>query len=443
MAQTTNINMSEDQAIEVINEMRDEMSPNFQSAVPMATRLNLPQIGDTLLSNAALKDEWTGALFNKVTLTLFNVVTFNNPLNIFKRSSSLGSIIEDVYTGLLEEHDYDPIVASEEVFKIEFPHIEADYHMINRQKFYKVSVSNEAMAKAFKDASNLSSFISSQVATLVTSNERDEYRYMKEMLENIYTQGKPKIVAVGSGPDKYQKLLTAMIENGDNMEFLQRWNAAGVDSSDSKDSIYFALTNKANAELNVDQLAAAYNLDKTEFAGKRVKIDKFNNQNILGITFSDRLPIVDEKLRQSGAILNPQGLYANHTLHVHQIISSSRFRNAVVYVEEYQSVEQEIIATLDKFPLPFTSTTQTFSTPVQVESDKVYNLTDVTASTTGDDLFSVLWDGSEVLITPISIDAKGKSATYTFNFNFEDTDANVYTVTREYVLSGSKFMKEQ
>ena len=116
-----------------------------------------------------------------------------------------------------------------------------------------------------------------------------------------------------------------------------RWAAVNGDTepirtrTDRKDQVLIIRADLKNAiDLNV--LAAAFNLDKADFLARQVEVDNFGaDSDIVAFICDKEFFQVYDKLRKITSFMNPQGLYTNYYLHVWQVLSYSLMVNAVAF----------------------------------------------------------------------------------------------------------------
>lgn len=323
--------------VQIYNNLRAGLSPQAQSLLPVGTDNNIGKVANIFRSYPGILNEFLDALSNKVTETIITSVTFNNPLTRFKRSTSLlGDTIEDIYIGLVEEHVYNPVKAESEVFKREIPDVQATYNVRNRESMYKVTVQADQMQAAFQSWSSFEGVVGRIVNTLVTSNERDEYQYIKAIPTTAYQNNHAELVQVGelNSEEALKNFVIELRAKSTELEYINTATPAGVENATPRDRQVLIISARVDAMTDVNVLASAFNMGKAEFLAKRIVIDHFDDPNIMAILADERFFIVRESLRQSGVIHNPQGLYDNHFLHVWQTLSYSLFNNFVCFVKE-------------------------------------------------------------------------------------------------------------
>jgi hypothetical protein len=106
------------------------------------------------------------------------------------------------------------------------------------------------------------------------------------------------------------------------------------------DELELFITPEANAAIDVEALAAAFNIDKATLPSK-INIIPKEHFNIPGgqavLTTKDFFVVADQRIDTTSAV-NPVGLHTNYFLHHWQVVSASRFVPAVLFTIESGSV---------------------------------------------------------------------------------------------------------
>jgi hypothetical protein len=98
------------------------------------------------------------------------------------------------------------------------------------------------------------------------------------------------------------------------------------------DDLHLIIDADLEAEMDVDVLAKAFNMDKTNFLGHVTVIDGFASSGLEAVLVDQDWFMVYDNLQKLETIRNPKGLYWNYFYHVWQTLSVSRFSNAVAFV---------------------------------------------------------------------------------------------------------------
>ena len=331
---------------ELLNTIRDNASEMYRDRIPEATQKNITDIQEVMTdpNNAVVTNEFLGMLLNLVIKQVIHNKLFSDPLKALKKGKKpLGDTVEEIYANFLKAKQYDPSGA--ELLQRSLPDVKAVYHRMNRQDKYKVTVSPEALFKAFASYDKLESFIAGIINSLYNSSELDEFVLMKQLIGQALDQNAMKVVEV---PDpctseanakafiKAVKTVSGDMQfpNSNNNSWLQ------VQSTDSNPLITFSkkneqvliLSNPTDVAVNVDVLASVFNMSVAEFNDTRkIIIDAFPDPDIRAALVDEQFFQVYDDLVLFKDFENGEGLYKNYYLHIWQTLAYSPLVNAVVF----------------------------------------------------------------------------------------------------------------
>lgn len=357
-------------SIDVLNAIRNSATVNYQNYVPIATSDpdNIREIGAIIMDMPQLQNEFLSALVNRIGRVILTSKMYSNPWEMFKKGMlEYGETIEEIFVNIAKPFQYDPEVAESDVYKREIPDVRSAFHVMNYQKFYKATIQQEQLRQAFLSADGISQLIAGIVDQMYTAANYDEFLTMKYLLAKKILAGQFKPVTVSELTAANSNAVTTTIKETSNMLVFPstEYNPAGVFQHTEYNDQYLIMSAKAKAVIDVNTLAAAFNMDKADFMGHVVTIDSFGSLDIarLNVLFADdptyteigsaelealaKIPAVSvgrdwfmvyDNLMQFTENYNGQGLYWNYFYHVWKIFSSSPFENAVVYVPETPSV---------------------------------------------------------------------------------------------------------
>jgi hypothetical protein len=275
-------------------------------------------------------------------MEIYRFNSWNNPLGKFKRGMlTFGDTIEEVNVGLLtaKRYDTDRDYLEKDIFGQEKPDVQSSFHKINRQDFYKLTVNETLLRRAFLDDMGLSGFISQLMEAPQTSDNWDEFTLMCSLFGEYDRAGgffyvnTPDVSASGSTADDAKATLRSIRGMASTLPFISTYyNASGMPVAAQPDELELFITPEANAALDVEALAGAFNISKADLPGRTTIIPRENfiqgGQALL--TTRDFFVVADSRLETTSAI-NPVGLHTNYFLHHHQVISASRFVPAVLF----------------------------------------------------------------------------------------------------------------
>ena len=350
-------------SVDVLNAIRNSASINYRDYVPIATADadSIREIGATIMDYPALQNEFLNALVNRIGRVILTSKSYQNPWAMFKKGFlEFGETIEEVFTNLAKPFQFDPAVAENEIFKREIPDVRSAFHVLNYQKFYKATVSQEQLRMAFMSWDGVTSLISSIVESMYTAANYDEFITMKYLLCKRMLSGQmywanPSSASPVAGKD----IVKSIRQCSDNLTFLSpKYNLAGVYNSTEKNNQYIIIPSKWLAEIDVEVLAAAFNMSKVEFMGHVVPVDSFNEVDTTRLielfkddpTFTEFDVSELEALGSVAAVLvdkdffmifdnlqnftenyNGQGLYWNYFYHVWKTFRTSPYANAILF----------------------------------------------------------------------------------------------------------------
>ena len=351
---------------ELLNTIRDNASEMYRDRIPEATQKNITDIQEVMTdpNNAVVTNEFLGMLLNLVIKQVIHNKLFSDPLKALKKGKKpLGDTVEEIYANFLKAKQYDPSGA--ELLTRSLPDVKAVYHRMNRQDKYKVTVSPEALFKAFASYDKLESFIAGIINSLYNSSELDEFVLMKQLIGQALDQNAMVVVEV---PDpctseaNAKAFIKAVKTVSGDMQFPNSNNNSWltVQSTDTNPLITFSkkseqvliLSNPTDVAVNVDVLASVFNMSVAEFNDTRkIIIDAFPDPDIRGALVDEQFFQVYDDLVMFKDFENGEGLYKNYYLHIWQTLAYSPLVNAVVF--KVQGTDEDSDDTVETFDVTY------------------------------------------------------------------------------------------
>lgn len=278
-----------------------------------------------------------------------------------------GETVEEIFVNIAKPFQFDPAVAESTVFKREIPDVRSAFHIMNYQKYYKATIQNDQLRQAFLSWQGITDLIAKIVDSMYTGANYDEFQTMKYMLAKRILNGQLFPVTIPTVETTNMKAIVSTIKGVSNkFEFLSsKYNLAGVQTHTKKSDQYLLINAKFDAEMDVEVLASAFNMDKAEFAGHRVLVDSFGDLDIgrLNVLFANDptyTEISEDELQALDSIpaimvdkdffmifdnfynfteqYNGEGLYWNYWYHVWKTFSVSPFANNAIFIAGTPSV---------------------------------------------------------------------------------------------------------
>lgn len=349
---------------DILNAIRNNASAQYREFIPAANpdAASVKQIGQIMMQYPALQNEFLSALVNRIGRVLITSKMYSNPWAAFKQGMlEFGETIEEIFVNIAKPFQFDPATAESKVFKREIPDVRAAFHVLNYQKFYKATISNDQLRQAFLSWQGITDLIARIVDSMYTGAAYDEFLAMKYLLARHILQGDLYPVEIAAVSAANMKPIIATVKGvSNNMEFMNsKYNWAGVATHSAKDDQFVIVNAEFDAVMDVEVLAAAFNMSKADFMGHRVMIDSFgsldtarlntlfaNDPNYTALTDSeiaalDTIPavlvdrswfMVFDNLQNFTENFNGEGLYWNYWYHTWKTFSVSPFANAVLFV---------------------------------------------------------------------------------------------------------------
>lgn len=381
-------NVSKDVINGIINE---GFSTNYKNYIPFtATDADsIRAIGKIIMDSPNLRNAFATDLINRIILVTVTSKMYNNPWESLKKGVlSLGETIEEIFVNIANAELYNPNISSETVFKRRISDIRAAFHIVNYQVKYPATISNEDLSAAFTSENGLYSLIEKIYESLVTASNYDEFNIMKYLIALNIVNGNIKAISVPaiSTDVNVRTVVTQIKATSNKMKFMTAdYNIAGVKTHSQHVNQTVIVTADFDAAMDVNVLAAAFNMNKAEFLSKRLMVDSFGDidinrlaqcapetcenitydangnvtsAKIKGITDSQlaelaEIPavIIDDdfiqiydRLITMEDIRNPDGLYTNAFLHCWKIISVSPFAPAATFSDSVPAVNSVTIS---------------------------------------------------------------------------------------------------
>ncbi|UTC25171.1 major capsid protein [Cytobacillus phage Bfsp1] len=339
------------ESYDIMNAIRNSGSSQFQQYVPLANADNVAQVGAGILLTSALQNEFITSLVERIGLVVIRQITLKNQLAKFKKGQMpMGRTIEEIFVDLAHEHQFDAEDAEQTVFKRQIPDVKTLFHERNRQGFYKQTIQDDSLKSAFTSWGNFEGFLAGIINALYNSSEVDEFKYMKLLIDNYFSKNLFTIVPVAeptastAAATEFIKKLRATALKMTLSSGSREYNSLAVHTRSDMESLHLIIDADLLATVDVDVLAKAFNMDKTNFVGHITVIDGFASSGLEAVLIDDSFFMVYDTLQKMETIRNPQGLYWNYFYHVWQVLSTSRFANAVAFVSgEVAEVTQVIV----------------------------------------------------------------------------------------------------
>ena len=357
-----------------LNQIRESIvSDNkvYQEQIPVVSELTSSQAyGQALLSLPSdMRNKFISSLVNRISYTAFEVKYFNNPLRDLQRNElPLGAIGQNIYINPARGRVYNIDDFAGLLAKYESD-IKTEYTPINFDVQYPVTIVRKELEKAFTSWGDLERFLAGITTSLYNGAYIDDYKFTKKLITNAYTQNAVQMETytfAGATPTETELkgLVKKLRTDYKNFQIpstnYNAWAKVGgygraiVSWSDPEDIVVF-VNNQLGADIDVDVLASAFNMDKTDLIGRIYYVEDFNltddegnvqvdGSNIIAFICDRRWFKIEQKDMFLDEFYNANNRSWQTYLSVIKAFNFSFFANAKMYVKAAPTVNVSSMA---------------------------------------------------------------------------------------------------
>ena len=232
------------------------------------------------------------SLLKKVVFTAVYNKTFNNPLaQLEGERMPLGQFIEDVYVNPAKEHNFqvNDFAAILQRYEAETA---VQYLNLNSDKQWAVSITREKIRTAFQSWQALEDLVTGYINSLYNGCYLTRYNQTKALVTGAYKGNRVQYEVISDVTDKQsaQALIQAMRAAYSKFQVpstkFNAWEKVKGDRMSLKtwsdpEDIIVLISADVEALVDVQVLAAALNsnANKTDFLGRVIVVDDFNQYN--------------------------------------------------------------------------------------------------------------------------------------------------------------------
>ena len=331
--------------VKIFNFIRNNSTEAFVQTVPSATNDNIQTISNILFNDAyqPMLNEFVTNLINRIALTIVRNKSYSNPLSVFKKGSiPLGTDIQDIFTNpaIAEKYEYSN-TAMAKLLTITDPDTHVAYYRRNRQDLYTKTISRQGLQGAFVSWEKFNDFIASITTSLYSGNYIDEFEYTKALVNGAYVNNKVIVEKVTNPTDEvsskaFLKKVRALYKKlsfpSTKYNAYSKFSGANglIKTWTEPDRVVLIIKADAMAEIDVDALASAFNLDKANFLGRVIEVDEFESPEIIGVICDESWLQIYDNIFRFDEFYNARVMAWNEYLHAWGTYAICPFANAVV-----------------------------------------------------------------------------------------------------------------
>lgn len=324
---------------------------------------NIAELAQPIFEYRPLQNAWLGALVNKIVRTQFDVQMYRNPLaQLEGEEMPMGYAQElahvnpakgrafnnDDFAGLLQKYEAD---------------VKTQYVTVNSDLQYPVTVSARTLKQAFTSWASLQRFIDGLTQSLFNGAHIDQYKLTKGLVSSAYAAGNVQTEVIAAPTDEAtgkafvklarKKFLDFQAPSSDN----NGWALAGgegrpVVTWTAPEDVVFLIKNSVAASMDVDVLAAAFNMSSAALQGRVIYVDNFDvyddegkktfdGSSIHGIMADKRWFKINQQDEQMDEFYNANNRTWQYYLNIVRTYAYSLFANAVVFADKKPTTTTE------------------------------------------------------------------------------------------------------
>ena len=276
-------------ALNKMREMSVDSGSIYHQYVPVVTdSTTIGEFGAPILDSQNLNvlNDFVG-LLKKVVFTAVYNKTFNNPLTSLEgERMPLGQFIEDVYVNPAHARGFNVNDFAGLLQKYE-AEVAVQYLSVNSDLQYCVTLTREKIRNAFTSWDQLEGLISGYINSLYNGAYITRYNQTKGLVTAAFTGNNVNYEVIDNPTDEQsakamiQKLRSAFSKMQIPSTRYNAWEKVKGDKfalktwSDPED-IVVLISADVEALVDVEVLAAAFNMSKTDFLGRVIVVDDFS-----------------------------------------------------------------------------------------------------------------------------------------------------------------------
>lgn len=312
-------------------------------------RVPAPDVADMAATSKFLFDpmnrkylnEFMDSFVNRIGTQVVHNTEWENPLAVFKRATMrYGSAIQESAIKWIKGHSYN--LEDNVFFELAKPEAAVWYHTVNRQERYDITVELPDLQKAFLDEYGLNRLIDAILTVPRNSDNYDEYLSMMQQIayyEENWGFYKHQLTAVPNDEESGKAFLKAVRADAMKLAYPTAYYSPvsakyGIPVFAKPEELVLFVTADVAASVDVDTLAAIFNLDKAEIRYRQIVVPEFPDQNGFALLTTDQFFVAADYVYANESFYNPKNLATNYYLHHWEIVSASPFVPAILYTTD-------------------------------------------------------------------------------------------------------------
>lgn len=340
--------------VTMLNTIHANGSALYQKRIPLATDENFKEVGTALLEYDDSKNEFLNAFVYKICWQESVSRKYSNPWAVLKRGTKpFGGMKEIRHVNPVKGKKFDGSNVSD-MLEVNKPDVKTMYFKRNREDKYPVSISDAQLKTAFLSPTEFGFFHQDVLNAMYSGDEMDEYLLMRQAVGDAIKDGKVKVIEVDYDNNPAELIMgvqtTSRYFKYESTDFsgYNLAKAAEIEAGTETPVVTWCPTEKqvlliredVDVKTDIDVLAKAFNMDKTNFTQRKVGVDTFGegNEDVLCMLADESFFQFEDDLYKVANFNNGSNLTTNYWLHHWETIGLSLLANAVAFKKKAAAV---------------------------------------------------------------------------------------------------------
>ena len=407
-------------SLNALREMSVESGSVYHQYVPIVdSNTDIGSFGTPILNNTPVMNEFMSMLVNRIVYTQFLNKYFRNPLQVLEGDRiPLGYAGQEIYINPAKGRQYNVNDFAGLLQKYEAD-VKVQYTSVNMDLQYPVTVSRHKLKQAFVSWDSLDQFISELSNSLYNGAYIDEYQFSKGLVSSAFKSNQAQYIKVTSptteatGKAFVKTLRTAFLNMKTPSSSFNAWAKVGgygreIITWSNPEDIVFLIRNDVLANIDVDVLSVAFNMDKATLLGNIIPVDNFDiyaddgtkaydGSNILGFIGDKSWFRIKRQDMYLDEFYNANNRTWQYYLNVTKMYNYSLFANGLVIATDDPDVDVTSMEFSEK---------GTSSSPLSIVKDATATLHVVTTPFSANETISYTSSDSTVVTATAGTDNK-------------------------------------
>lgn len=316
---------------------------DFQQRVPEPTQSNISQVMGSLFDpmNGMLYNQFLDILVNRIGWQYVRQSSFHNPLAVFKgQKLTYGNTVQEILPNWVKAHTYEDDAL--DLLKVHRPEAVVTNYSQNRRDKYAISITHDELRTAFTEEQGLNNLVAAIMNVPMNSDEYDEMNIMLQLIaeyEHKIGFYKHHLSAVPTDDATGKELLTSLQTYGGKLRFPSMvYNNVKIPVFAEPEELVLLVTPETQASLNVNTLAALFNVDLAKVSYRTVVIPEFPIPNAVALLTTRDFFICNDTMYQTTSFWNPETLTTSYFLHHWGIYACSPCVPAILFTTDNATV---------------------------------------------------------------------------------------------------------